>query len=81
LIGLEKQLVPKCPNFEAEMKKYCTTKQHSVKGIRMTTYIIDRHKCDFIEVEKPDEIEPLSENEMKFDRTGKTVDAIEDETF
>ena len=73
--------VPKYLTFEAEMRKYCTTKQHSVKGRKMTTYIIKRDKCDFIEKEKPDVIEPLSENEMKFDRTGKTVDMIEDDVL
>ena len=71
--------VPKCPTFEAEMKKYCTTKQHSVKSTRITTCLINRDKCNFIEKEKPDEIEPLNEKEKKFNRTGKNVDRIEND--
>ena len=53
--------IPKCPTFEAEMKKYTTTKQHSVKGRRITTYII---KEQFLtKNEEPDEIEPKTEQE------------------
>ena len=74
--------VPKAPTFEAEMKKYTTTKQHSVKGTRMTTYIIkDEIKNTFVK-EIPDVIEPNSEAELKFERNrSKNVDEIADDVM
>ena len=71
--------IPKSTTFEAEMKKYCNTKQHSVGGIRMTTYIIEESRCkDWIQREKPNIIEPKTVHELMFERE-KGVDEIMDD--
>jgi len=72
--------IPKSTNFDAEMRKYCYTKQHSVKGKRMTTYIIDESKCgDWIQRAKPDVIDPKTEEELKDEEDRKRIDAIDDD--
>ena len=48
------------------MRKYCKTKQHSVKGARITSYIIEDEKCkDWIQRAKPDEIAPKTKEELE----------------
>jgi len=72
--------VPKSTNFEAEMKKYCTTKQRMVDGKRMTTYMIDENKCkDLFQEEIPDVIEPKTEEELKREEGRKEADKILDD--
>ena len=71
--------IPKFPTFEAEMKKYCSTKQHSINGRRITTFIIEESRClDWIQREKPDIIIPKTEEELRFGRV-IAVDEIIDE--
>ena len=62
------------------MRKYCKTKQHSVDGIRKTTYIIEEDKCkDWIKRAEPDEIAPKTEEELKDEEDRKKIDAIDDD--
>ena len=62
------------------MKKYCYTKQHSVKGKRMTTYMIDESKCiDWIQRVKPDVIAPKTEKELNCEERKRMLDAIDDD--
>ena len=72
--------IPKFPTFDGEMRKYCITKQHSVKGKRMTTYIIDKSKdIDWIQRAKPDVIDPKTEEELNCEERKRMLDAIDDD--
>ena len=71
--------VPKLTTFEAEMKKYTFTKQHSVDNRRITTYIIKDEIVEKIKKDVPDIIVPLTEDEIQYRKTFNIGDDNNDE--